>query len=475
MPTAMYDLVHVLFKRKYLVALAILAVLLPTAVVALLRPTVYRAASRLMVTQARAYPQLSPEEDPRNMPVNDLQFVAATAQSLKARSFLEEAAAAIAGNGNGKGAASAESAEWWAQRLVKYLEVTPLSNAPLIEVAYRADESERAAHVVNLVVDEYVQYQARTVFDHAALERFYERRRTELEADLQDAEAALLLFQRENNLFELQTQRVALTRIHADALEALDMNAGQIRQAETNAKALSAQLEKLPAQVALHSYGDNPRLSALGSKVVELELKLNDLRQLYTDEDRRVKDTLEELAHAEEMLGAEEASIGDAPTATRLESNDAYQNILENSLREEASAEALRARREEIERQIQLTAERIEKLNELGSEYERLKATRDAKQSSYNHHLVLLEQARSSEAMDAAGLTNVRVVDRAATPTKPLSNHVGLTLAMGLMASFAVGLGGAFALEAISPTVRVRQDGEQRLALPILAVIPEDV
>ncbi len=475
MPTAVYDLVHVLFKRKYLIALAILAVLLPTVVVALMRPTVYRAASRLMVTQARAYPQLSPDEEPRNMPVNDLQFVAATAQALKARSFLQEAAAAIAGNGNGKSAATPESAEWWMQRLGKYLEVTPLSNAPLIEVAYRADKGEQAAHVVNLVMDEYVQYQARTVFDHGALKRFYEKRGVDLSGDLQGAEAALLVFQRENDLFELETQRVALARIHSDALEALDMNAGQIRQAETNAKALSAQLEKLPPQVALHSYGDSPRLAALGTKVVELELKLNDLRQLYTDEDRRVKDTLEELAHAEEMLGAEEASIGDAPTATKLESNDAYQNILENSLREEASAEALRARREEIERQIQLTAERIGKLNELGSEYERLKATRDAKQASYNHHLVLLEKARSSEAMDAAGLTNVRVVDRASTPSNPLPNHTWLTLAMGLMASLAVGLGGAFTLEALSPTIRGRQDGEQRLALPVLAVIPEDV
>jgi uncharacterized protein involved in exopolysaccharide biosynthesis len=158
-----------------------------------------------------------------------------------------------------------------------------------------------------------------------------------------------------------------------------------------------------------------------------------------------------------------------------LESNDAYQNILENSLREEASAEALRARREEIERQVQTTAERIEKLNALGSDYARLKASRDAKQASYNHHLVLLERARSSEAMDAAGLTNVRVVDRAAVPTKPLPNHSWLTLAMGLMASLAVGVGGAFTLEALSPTIRGRQDGEQRLALPVLAVIPEDV
>jgi capsular polysaccharide biosynthesis protein len=60
-------------------------------------------------------------------------------------------------------------------------------------------------------------------------------------------------------------------------------------------------------------------------------------------------------------------------------------------------------------------------------------------------------------------------------PAKPLPNHGWLTLAMGMVASLAVGVGGAFTMESLSPTVRGRHDAEQRLALPVLAVIPEDV
>lgn len=472
MSTAAYDIAHVLFKRKRLIALALVVILVPAVVAAFSRPAVYRSASRLMVTQARAYPQLSPQQERRNMPVNDAQFIAALAQTLRTRTFLQEAAATIASGTNGD---SARSASWWASRLLKRLEVTPLSNAPIIEVAFRAEDPEHAARIVNSVVESYVDYQARAIFDSPALRRFYERQRDVMDRDLRTAEVALSRFQGEHNIFALETQKTQLARSHSDALEELDLNAGQIRQAETEAKALAAQLEKLPAQIALHTYGDSPRLNALHTKVVELELELNDLRQLYTDEDRRVKDKLQELAQAEAILVSEEAMIGDAPTVTRLESNDAYQNILENALREEASAEAMRARRVEIERRVEATATRLETLNRVGYEYERLTADLSAKQESYARLLTLLEQSRSSEAMDKERLTNVRIVDRATKPSKPVPNRRWLTLAMALLAGLAVGVGGAFGTEALSPTVHGQHDGEQRLALPVLGVIPEDV
>lgn len=476
MNTPAYEVAHVLFKRKRLIALAFVVVFGPSLFAALARPSVYRSASRLMITQARAYPQLSPQPERRNVPVNDAQFIAAAAQTLRTHTFLREAGEAIASAGNGRtNGDSTRSAAWWARHLLRRLEVMPLSNAPLIEVAYRADAPDRAANIVNTVVERFVDYQARAIFDSPALRQFYERRREEMERELAQAERALVEFQDVNDIFALETQTTQLARSHTEALQELDLNAGQIRQAETEAKALVGQLEKLPAQIALHTYGDSPRLNALHNKVVDLELELNDLRQLYTDEDRRIKDKLQELAQAEEMLMAEQAMIGDSPTTTRLESNDAYQNILENALREEASAEAMRARRVEIERRVEAATVRLEALNRVGYEYQRLKADLSARQASYTQLLTLLEQSRASEAMDKEGLTNVRIVDRATVPTRPVPNRRWLTLAMGLLASLAVGIGGAFGVEALSPTVHGQHDGEQRLALPVLGVIPEDV
>ncbi len=473
MRTTLSQVVHVLFKRKRLIGLAFVIILGPAVLAAVMRPTVYRAASRIMVTQARAYPQLSPQEERRNVPVNDAQFVAATAQTLTTRAFLREVASTLVEKPGGTNGDHA-SAVWWEQHLGRRLEVTPLSNAPLIEIAYRGDDPERAAHVVNTVIQQYVRYEARAVFDNPALRRFYERRRDELQSELALAERTLSAFQERHDIYALETQQEQLARAHVEALQTLDLNAGQIRQAETEAQALAAQLEKLPAQVALHTYGDTPRLSSLNSKVVTLELQLNDLRQLYTDEDRRVKDTLEQLARAEDLLLEEEASFGSTPTMTRLESNDAYQNILENALREEASAAALRARRDEIERTIELTATRLREITALGFTFERLRAEVDARQASFTQLLTLLEQARTSEALDDEGFTNVRIVDRATAPNRPVPSRRSLTLALGLLASLAVGIGCAFGMEAVSPTVHAAQDGEQRLALPVIGVIPEE-
>ena len=49
----------------------------------------------------------------------------------------------------------------------------------------------------------------------------------------------------------------------------------------------------------------------------------------------------------------------------------------------------------------------------------------------------------------------------------------GLTLTMGLLGALAAGIAGAFGIEAMRATVHSRRDGELRLGLPILGVLPE--
>jgi uncharacterized protein involved in exopolysaccharide biosynthesis len=371
-------------------------------------------------------------------------------------------------------AVESEKVRWWTNRLAKGLEVMPHPNAPLIEVAYRGPDAERTANVVNTVVEHYADYQARAIFDNPTLRSFYEGRQHALEADLVASQREITRFQDEYAVYDPNTQKTQLARIHADAQQALSLNAGHISQAEAEAKALTAQLQRLPAQVTLHTYGDSPRLSALNGKIVGLELQLDDLRALYTDEDRRVQDAMQQLALAQDLLILEEASSEQTPSSTRLESNDAYQNILENALRQEAAAAAFRARREEIQASVDESAGNLQAFSRLGYDYDRLRAAHNAKQASYEHFLTLLEQARSSEAMDREGLTNIRIVDRAVPPNLPIPNRTMLTLALGIIASLTIGVGGAFGLEALSGTVHSQRDGAERLSLPVFAVIPED-
>lgn len=470
-----YDVLHVLFKRKKIIGLAFLFIFLPVAYVALTRPTLYRASARLTVTQARAYPLLSPKEEPRNVPINETQLITAAVQNLQSNAFLRHAAEALAERGQHTNGNRTASANWWARRLNSGLEVTPQSNASYIDVAFRAGTPDTAAEVVNTVAKRYVYYQAQVMFDNPTLYAFYDEQRAAAERELREADYALVRFQETANIYSLEEQKLQLARAQVQAYEQLDLNSSHITHAEAEAKALMSRLKELPAQLTLYTFGDDPQIAAINNKVVTLELELNNLRQLYTDEDRRVRSVLEQLELARGMLAAEREAAQRVPSAERVETNVAYQEILQAALRQQAAAEAFRARREDLDRNVQLAAERLRELNRLGYEFERLKAVRDAKKQSYDLFLSLVEQSRAAGAMDQAGLTNVQVVDYAPVPKKPIRGNAGLTLTMGLLGALVAGIGGAFGIETVRTTVHSRRDGEMRLGLPILGVLPERV
>jgi uncharacterized protein involved in exopolysaccharide biosynthesis len=473
MNTTLYDVLHVIFKRRNVILLAFVGIMLPVTVATMSRPKLYRASARLAINQARVYPLISPKEEPRNVPLNDLQLVTAAVQNLQSRTFLRQAAEALAEQGQHTNGHRVAAANWWVSRLAGRLEVTPQSNASFIDVAFRSPSPEVATEVVNTVAKRYVYYQAQMMFDNPTLHAFYEEQRTSAERDLSEADYALARFQETANIYALDEQKTQLSRVYAQAIEAVDLNASQTAQAEAEAKALTARLKDLPAQLTLYTFSDNPKVVALNSKVVALELELNNLRQLYTDEDRRVKSALEQLALAREMLVAETEAAQKVPSAERLEVNVAYQELLQASLRQQATAEALRARRIELERNVTLAAERLRELNRLGYDYERLKAVRDAKKGSYDLFLQLVEQSQASGAMDQAGLTNVQILDYATVPARPVKNNMPLSLTMGLVGALVVGIGGAFGLEAMSQTVHGRRDGELQLGIPVLGIIPQ--
>lgn len=471
----LYDFLHVIFKRKQLLLLAFLAIFVPVAIATMRRPTLYRAAARLTVTQARAYPLLSPKEEPRNMPLNDVQLVTATVQNLQSAAFLRQASQTLAEHGQRTNGHKAATANWWARRLSTSLEVTPQSNSTLIDVGFRAAVPEVAAEIVNTVAKRYVYYQAQVMFDNPTLQAFYDEQRGGAEQELEKADLTLVRFQETANIYSLEEQKLQLSRAHTQALEEFDLNSAQIQQADAEAAALMARLKDLPAQLTLYTFGSDPRLSAVNNKVVSLELDLNSLRQLYTDEDRRVKNTLEQLSLARAMQASEADVAQKTPSIERLETNVAYQEIMQVALRQQATAEALRAKRGSLEQNVELAAERLRELNRLGYEYDRLKAARDAKKASFDLFLNRLEESRAAGAMDQAGLTNVQIVDYAAVPRRPVKTNKTFTVVVGLIGAFVVGVGGAFGLEALRATVHGPRDGETRLGVPVLGVVPLEV
>jgi uncharacterized protein involved in exopolysaccharide biosynthesis len=94
-------------------------------------------------------------------------------------------------------------------------------------------------------------------------------------------------------------------------------------------------------------------------------------------------------------------------------------------------------------------------------------------ESNYELYLTKFEEARISEAMDQQKIANVRVIEPAAPPFKPIKPKKRLIVLIGGFLGLFLGVGMAFLIEFIDPVFRTREDIDQFLGLPVLAVLPK--
>src|SRR6185369_8224968 len=81
-------------------------------------------------------------------------------------------------------------------------------------------------------------------------------------------------------------------------------------------------------------------------------------------------------------------------------------------------------------------------------------------------------EAKISEAMDQAGLSNVSVIEAAAGPLAREADYRFVTLALTSFLALLLGVSAAVLLELINPVMNSDLDVRHHLDLPVLAAIP---
>jgi succinoglycan biosynthesis transport protein ExoP len=70
-------------------------------------------------------------------------------------------------------------------------------------------------------------------------------------------------------------------------------------------------------------------------------------------------------------------------------------------------------------------------------------------------------------------LENVKIVSRASVPLSPAAPNLPLNMALGLILALVVGFSAAFFVEYWDDSLKVPEDVERYLGLPVFASIPE--
>jgi uncharacterized protein involved in exopolysaccharide biosynthesis len=102
--------------------------------------------------------------------------------------------------------------------------------------------------------------------------------------------------------------------------------------------------------------------------------------------------------------------------------------------------------------------------------YSILKRNVDSNQNLYD---LMLSRVKESNILQTSDTSNIRVVEKAMVPVRPVSPNKKRNLLLGAVLGLFGGIGLAFFLEYLDQTVRTEEDITSHFKLPVLSVIPE--
>ena len=337
---------------------------------------------------------------------------------------------------------------------------TPAS--AIISVSYEADDPQRAAQILNGVVDQYL-IQRRTVFRDRASPAFTAQREA-FETELSDADGAYETFLQSNDIGDFATAKATLAATYQTTFaETLSVRA-QLNQATQRLRTLEAQLAQQPAEVVLQQ---DLNVSAQ-DQILTLRTERENLLARYTADAQPVRDLDERIAQLQAYVatgttvGAREVRTGPSTIFTEIETT---------RINAAADRDALAARLAVLEGQLNTLRQRQAHLTQLESTNATLAGNREVLTAKVREFQQRETEARADSALVAAGADNVTVIARAEAPTKGKSLKMPLLAAVFLFAGFTalcVGLLRVFTRRGyVTPASMGRT-----LDMPVLAVAP---
>lgn len=339
--------------------------------------------------------------------------------------------------------------------------VTP--GSAVISASYEADDPERAARILNAVIDQYL-IQRREIFRDQAAGPAYTAQREAFEKDLSDADAAYNSFLQSNDIGDFATAKATLAATYQTTFaESLSVRA-QLNQASQRLATLEAQLAQQPAEVVLQQ---DLNISAQ-DQILQLRTERENLLARYTEDAQPVRDIDERIAQLQAYVatgttvGAKEVRTGPSVIFTEIETT---------RINAAADRDALRARLSVLEGQLATLRARQSQMTELESTNSTLSGNREVLTATIRDFQQRETQSRADSALVAAGADNVSVIARAEAPTRGKSLKAPLLAAAFLFAGFTalcVGLLRIFTRKGFTTPASTGRT----LELPVLAVAP---
>lgn len=336
----------------------------------------------------------------------------------------------------------------YVEALEENLTVEPVRDTRALKVSFTHNNPALAAAVANGIAHRFMDdnFQSKTE-KFADTASWLDSSTRELKAKVERAEQALANYTRENNIFSINDAKRENVTLTTEKLARLH---DQSLRTETDRMLKQTLYEELRAgRIAeLPEAFTDPKLMDLQKQLTELKISAAQLAVKYAPKNPKI-------VEIQQQITAVKVQIDESRAALEEKLKIEY----ERALKDEQSFKALLA----------LTKGEAVKENQAAIQYNILKQDVDTARALYTDFLQKTNQAKAQVAEQH---NNIRVIERATPPNKPIGPKRALMIMLGFMLSLMASVGLVFFLDYLDNTIKNVEDVGRYVQLPALGVIP---
>lgn len=332
------------------------------------------------------------------------------------------------------------------------LTVQPIRNSHLVKVSFVDSSPQLAADVANAVADAYQQFSLNARFSTTAqASEFLTKEVARIQSEIQELERKLQDYAAEKQIvaFNDNTKDISEKGL-ADLNDRYTDARGRLAAADARLKAV---LGAPPG--ALQEVLTSPLILELKRQDAEAERRYSQLSERFKPDWPQLQEIAEEQRRARARLDVETEHIA-------------------GQVRGVAQADYNRVREEvlQLERQVELQKVEVQRVNRDAIDYASLRAEIDTRRKVLEDLVVRRSQTTSSEHLADTRASNIRVVDRAEVPRKPVRPRKLMALFLATLLGTLAGACMALLLDYLDNTVKTEQDIERIGGLAVLGHVP---
>lgn len=445
------DVLTVLFKRKFLIAIFAIVVIVAVFVGNQLWPPTYESTAKLRILRGREVSQLQPtatqtsggmtvvqmgrEDINSEIEVilsNDVLSAVVTELNLAGASGLRKIILGIQQSIGLKGPGDAHQEA--IEDLREKIEVVAVKDSHVLDVMVQSGSAEQAKTICEKLIGEYRVKHAE-IFSTTQSKDFFGIEIERINAELVQAQNELNTFRNEKNVISVEAEKELLLEQYRDAKKLLV----QLEQTQGAAGLSEDEAEEQRIVAALSSQTESPVVTELQLKLLELVLRRNNISR---------------------SLGPKHPEI----LAVSDEIRSAHLRL----------ADAIETTRQVTEAKVTEVETRIKSLNDVEAEMERLNSKVAVLQDTLEYYTNKAEESLVAENMGAAQLSSISTISSPQVPADPTSPNKLLNLIIGVLAGIIGGVGLAFFLEYLDHGLKTPEDIEYFLNVACLASFFKD-